>query len=163
MQKLMMMAGLLFVITAGNAQEFEKGERMHKPRNGKAKTAHLLENLPDATDSQKAQIQALFDKGKADMKAKHESLKQIKDQMTAIKRDNDPSVAEMNRLIDQAWGIKAEIAKDKYKKHVELMSLLTDEQNAWMKERHEMKRKRGKAKRMHYKKKRLKDGGENKN
>jgi Spy/CpxP family protein refolding chaperone len=131
MKKLMATVGVLALL-AGNSFAQEKIAKTHKQDESKKKGDKLMDDIPNLTEAQKTKIQAIRDEAKKKSEPQRKEKKELKAKLKELKTAPNPNQAEINKLIDRSATVKAELAKAKTAKDVEIRNVLTPEQRKVM-------------------------------
>lgn len=151
MKKLMSTIGVVAVLFAtAVAQDASAPEKGPHGKHGKYQA--LMNEIPDLTDEQRAQIKEIHQAARENAKGQREESKQIRMKLMELKTADDPNQAEINRLIDRQAEIKANMMKERTAAELKVRSILTPEQrkvvDAKMKERAQDREKRHQERKM---------------
>ena len=139
-----MLSSAVVAQNASTPERAQNGKRsMHK---------ELLNDIPDLTEEQKAQIEEIHKSAKEGMKAQREESKEIRMKIMELKTAENPDQAQINKLIDRQSAIKADMMKQRTAAELKVRSILTPEQrkvlDAKMKEQGEKRQKRQQQRKM---------------
>lgn len=92
--------------------------------------AKLLDEIPDLTEKQKADLKAIKQETRKQTEPKRAELKTIQSKIAEMKMADKPDQQEINRLIDRSAAVKADIEKTRAASELKVRSMLTSEQQA---------------------------------
>ena len=146
MKKLMSTIGIIaLIVGTGFAQErgapeYDYKEKAHMKHGKQDKNRAMLEDIPDLTEEQKAQMKEIRKAGKESMKPKHEAIRAVREKLGDLKTSENPNLKEINQLIDEMHALQAKMDKAKAASHIKALSVLTPEQRKAFKVKMEEKR-----------------------
>lgn len=145
MKKLMSTIGVIALLFGTSfAQEAATPEKMRHGKHGKHQT--MLDDIPDLTEDQKAQINEIREAGRKQMEPQRQETKKLRMKMIELKSAENPDQKQINELIDRQAKVKAEMMKTRTASELKIRSLLTPEQrkafDAKQKERREKRKKK---------------------
>lgn len=148
MKKLMATVGVLALL-AGTTMAQDRVERSDAAEGRKfEKRAHgerMMNDIPDLTDDQKAQIKSIKEESRKKMEPQRAEMTTIRSKIAELKKAENPNQQEINKLIDKSALVKAEMEKSRTASELKVRSVLTPEQrkvmDSKMKERKDMREK----------------------
>lgn len=124
MKKLMSTIGVIALLMGTSfAQDAAPSKEM---RQGKHQA--MLEELPDLTENQKAQIKDIREESREKMKPQREEMKKLRSKMMELKSAEKPDQEQINKLIDEQAKLKAQMEKTRTASELKVRELLTPEQ-----------------------------------
>ena len=135
MKKLMATVAILaFFVGSTYAQDkvADKPEKTQKQPDKKKGKDKMMDDIPNLTEVQKTKIQAIRDAAKKKAEPQQKEKKELKAKLKDLKAASNPNQAEINKLIDKSATVKAELAKGKATRDVEIRNVLTPEQRKVM-------------------------------
>ena len=122
----LLIAGFLVPAALINAQQRsdEQGERGRHHHEGKA---YEMPGL-DLSDEQKSQIKEIHLGVQKEILPMQNQLNENRARMKTLTTSEDPNMDEINNLIDQSSGIRADMQKIRASAHQEVRKLLTEDQ-----------------------------------
>lgn len=112
----------------GGAPECDHKEKAHMKHGKQGKHRAMLEDIPDLTEEQKAQMKEIKKAGKESLKSQHAAIKAVREKLGDLKTSENPNLKEINQLIDEMHKLQAEMDKAKTASHLKALSVLTPEQ-----------------------------------
>lgn len=149
MKKLMATVGVLALL-AGTTMAQDRVERSDaaEGRKFEKRAVHserLMNDIPDLTDDQKAQIRSIKEESRKKMEPQRAEMTTIRSKIAELKKAENPNQQEINKLIDRSSLVKAEMEKSRAASELKVRSILTPEQrkvmDAKMKERKDVREK----------------------
>ena len=149
MKKLMATVGVLALLV-GNSFSQDKLEQVeghpHKMHAEKGKRHGMMADIPNLTDTQKAEIKSIKEASRKQAEPQRKQMKQVRMKLNELKTAENPDQNQINELIDKSAKMKAEMEKSRTASELKVRSILTPEQrkvvDAKRKERMEMREKR---------------------
>lgn len=145
MKKLMSMIGVVALLFGTSfAQDSATPETMQRGKQGKYQA--MLNEIPDLTDDQKAQIKEIHQAARKQLEPQREETKKLRMKMMELKSADNPDQKQINELIDRQAKVKAEMMKSRTASELKIRGILTPEQrkafDAKQKERREVREKK---------------------
>ena len=117
----------------------------HSPHGKGGKHKSMMADIPDLTDDQKAQLKEIKESASKKIEGPRKELRDIREQIVALKQSEKPDVNQINELIDKSSLLKADVEKAKVATELKMRTVLTPEQlkvfDAKRKEKMEMRKK----------------------
>lgn len=127
MKKLMSTIGVIALLMGTSfAQDAAPSKEMRQGKQGKHQA--MLEELPDLTENQKAQIKDIREESREKMEPQREEMKKLRSKMMELKSAENPDQEQINRLIDEQAKLKAQMEKTRTASELKVRELLTPEQ-----------------------------------
>ncbi|MFM1876168.1 MAG: Heavy-metal resistance [Bacteroidota bacterium] len=145
MKKLMSTIGVVALLMGTSlAQDAAQSKEMHQGKHGKHQA--MLDEIPDLTEDQKAQIKQIKEESRKQMEPQRQEMKKLRAKMMEMKSSENPDQRQINQLIDEQAKLKAEMEKTRTASELKVRGLLTPDQrkvlDAKQKEKMEMREKR---------------------
>lgn len=138
-----LLAGNGFAQNDGRKAEAKTAE---KAEFKKEKQRGMLEDIPDLTEKQKAEIKTIKAENRKKMEPQQKEVRELRNKLSEMKRAEKPDENQINMLIDKTARLEAAIAKSKTAAELQVRGVLTAEQrkvvDAKQKEHMEMREKR---------------------
>ena len=127
MKKLMSTIGVIALLMGTSfAQDAAQSKEMRQGKQGKHQA--MLQELPDLTENQKAQIKDIREESREKMEPQREEMKKLRSKMMELKSAENPDQEQINRLIDEQAKLKAQMEKTRTASELKVRELLTPEQ-----------------------------------
>lgn len=127
MKKLMSTIGVIALLMGTSfAQDAAPSKEMRQGKQGKHQA--MLEELPDLTENQKAQIKDIREESREKMEPQRDEMKKLRSKMMELKSAEKPDQEQINKLIDEQAKLKAQMEKNRTASELKVRELLTPEQ-----------------------------------
>lgn len=117
----LLLAGMPLMVIA------QQGEQKRSGMDGE-RGEKIEERIPDLSDKQKADIQAIRTEKLKVVKDKRNILNEKNARLQTLRTSDEPDMNEIDKLIDEISDLKADIAKSEERAIQDIRALLTDEQ-----------------------------------
>jgi len=150
MKKLMSTIAILALVVGTSIAQDAPKDGKHHGKHGKHQA--MLDDIPDLTDDQKAQIKEIREESRKQMQPQREESKKLRLKMIELKSSENPDQKQINALIDQQAKVKADMMKARTASELKVRSILTPEQrkafDSKKKEHMEMRKKHHEERKM---------------
>ncbi len=141
MNTIRLLAILAVLFIGGNKTVFAQShERFTKHHHSERES--MLEDLPGMTEEQLEQLKVLKKEQKESIKPIKDQMRKLKEEMRELREQEDPNIDAMREKIMETGNLRTQIELSQIEYHQKFREVLTEEQQAALRERKKAQREK---------------------